>query len=388
MTEIEPPLQSDPSGILQIGIDYLQSVYPLWTPNTASYDYRELGAHAAMVSEFIQVALQVPDGAITRIVGATVYQIAPNPAIAATALSRWETLDTAEHLIPAGTNLTLTASDGTLVGFQTTEDVVKPEGGTVIEHVPLLAAEPGAVGSGLSGTVTLIDSLINEGASWVGAISIEGETSGGQDAETEAAYTRRITELVPLLAPRIITPDNYATAARLLVPRIARALAIDEYDPLTKESDVERCVATAPIDVAGQPSSAEDKAALQAQYERLRERSFLPFVIDPTYTPIDITCKGVCAAGAIPADVEARADAALQQLISPAFWGTPDTGDTTSWIDKPILRYQDVVTALNNVDEFDHYTTLEVNGGTADVNLAGPAALPEVGTIAVTVIAP
>jgi hypothetical protein len=388
MTDIEVPVQSDPSTIQQIGVDYLQSVYPLWTPNPASYDVRELGAHAAMISEFIKVAVQIPEDALTQIVGTVIYQTPRQPALAAAVLSRWETTDTAEHTIPAGVNVTLTASDGTAVGFQTTADVTKAAGGHVFEHVPLLAVEPGAVANGLKGPATLIDSLISDGAAWVQSIELEEETAGGVDEESSAQYTQRIVELARILAPRIVRPEDYATAARLFVPGIARALAIDEFNPETGKTDAERCIAVAAIMANGQPATGPQKAQLLAVYERLRERSFQPFVIDPTYTAINVDFAGVATAGETPADVEARAEAAVATFISPAFYGMPDTGDTTSWEDRPILRFQDVVTVLNNVDGFDHYTALTLNGGGADVALAGPAALPEVGAITGAVVAP
>jgi Baseplate J-like protein len=387
--DIEVPVQTDPSGILQIALDYLQSIYPGWTPNTASYDYRELAAHAAMAAEFLQLAVQVPEGAITRFVGQVVYQTPPEPAIAATADSVWTLTDATEHTIPAGTNVAVTAPDGSLVGFQTAKEIVKADGGgSTVTEVALVATEPGAIASNLKGPVTLLDSLVEGGAAWVISIALEGETTGGQDAETDEAYTARIVQLATLLKVSIVNVADYAPAARLLVPQIARALAVDEYNPETGLHGVERCVAVASIDTAGQPSTEPVKEVLEAVYERLRERSFLPFVISPTYTAISVDFKGVAAAGATPAIVQALAIEAVERLLSPATWGVPASGDVTSWINTPLVRYQDVVTALNNVEGFDHYTSLRINGGEADVPLAGVAPLPEVGAVTGVVLAP
>jgi hypothetical protein len=53
------------------------------------------------------------------------------------------------------------------------------------------------------------------------------------------------------------------------------------------------------------------------------------------------------------------------------------------------VRFQDIVTTLNNVQGFDYYTSLTINGGTADVSLAGPGALPSASSTASgTVTAP
>jgi hypothetical protein len=386
--DLEVPVQTDPASVRKLATDYLQAIYPNWTPNESSYDLRELAAHAAMASEFLQTALQVPEGAITRFVGEVVYQTPPNPAIAATGLTKWTLVDALEHTIPAGAELTIKATDGSLVAYQVAEDIVKAPGGTTVSHVPIVAVEPGALASKLAGELTLVDSLIEAGASWVNTIVVEGETTGGADAETDAAYTARVTALAPLLKISIVKAPDFAAAAPLLVPQIARALAIDEYDPETKETGVEKFTAVAPIDANGQPSIAEVQDKLQAEYERLRERTFRPVVIDPTYTVIAAHLEGIAVAGSDPAVVEGRIETALKELLSPAMWGIPASGDTSVWEDKPVLRYQDAVTAVNNVLGFDHYNVLTLNGGTADITLTGPAALPEAGAITCTVLAP
>jgi hypothetical protein len=70
-------------------------------------------------------------------------------------------------------------------------------------------------------------------------------------------------------------------------------------------------------------------------------------------------------------------------------FGLPSSGDTREWLDVRIVRFQDIVTTLNNVQGFDYYTSLTINGGTADVSLAGPGALPSASSTASgTVTAP
>jgi Baseplate J-like protein len=386
--DLEVPVQTDPASILKLGTDYLQTIYPNWTPNESSYDFRELAAHAAMASEFLQTALQVPEGAITRFVGEVLFQTPPNPAIAATGLTKWTLVDALEHTIPAGTELTIKAADGSLVAYQVGEDIVKPPGGTTVSDVPIVAVEPGAIASKLSGELTLVDSLVEAGASWVRTVIVEGETTGGADAETDAAYTARVTALAPLLKLAIVRAPDFAAAAPLLVPQIARALAIDEYEPETSEFGVEKFTTVAPIDANGRPSITEVKDKLQAEYERLRERTFRAVVIDPTYTSIAAHVEGIAVASSDPTVVKGRVETAVEELLSPAVSGIPADGDTSVWEDRPVLRYQDAVTAVNNVLGFDHYTVLTLNGGTADIVLAGPAALPEVGAITAVVDAP
>jgi hypothetical protein len=113
--------------------------------------------------------------------------------------------------------------------------------------------------------------------------------------------------------------------------------------------------------------------------------------ISATYTTLTVVFTGVSDADFDPADVETRAETALADYISPANWGLPSTGDQRSWRDKPVVRFQDLSTVLNGVEGFDHWTTLTLNGGTADVTMTGPAALPApapTSTVTGTVTAP
>jgi hypothetical protein len=44
-------------------------------------------------------------------------------------------------------------------------------------------------------------------------------------------------------------------------------------------------------------------------------------------------------------------------------FGLPSSGDDREWLDVRIVRFQDIVTTLNNVQGFDYYTSLTINGG-------------------------
>jgi hypothetical protein len=379
--QVEPPIITDTAGILQIGIEYLQSIYPGWVPNRASYDYREMAAHAAMISEFMQLAATVPPS-IIRTLGTVFFQTPPFPAIAATGACTFSAVDNLGYTVKQGLNLALTRADGSLAAFQVREDIVIPPASTstAVGGVPLIAADPGIEGNDLSGEIQLLD---NE--AWVSSVTLVGKTANGQDAETENAYAVRVSQLSPLIALRVIRPEDFALAARLLFPGVARALPIDNYNPETEETEVARCMTVASIDALGQPISSEEKEEMRARLSALREETFQLFVIDPTYTTINVAFTGVSQPGYEPSDVKVRAIEAVKTALSPAECGVPATGDRTSWVAQTVVRYQDIVTVLNNVEGFDHYIALTLNGGTADVALAGHAALSQPGTITGTV---
>jgi hypothetical protein len=79
----------------------------------------------------------------------------------------------------------------------------------------------------------------------------------------------------------------------------------------------------------------------------------------------------------------------LDELFDPFRHGQQPPGDVTSWVNTTTIRYQDVVTAVNNAEGVDHYTTLKIgkNGGakgTADLALSGLAPLPKPGAYAIS----
>lgn len=140
----------------------------------------------------------------------------------------------------------------------------------------------------------------------------------------------------------------------------------------------ERCVTVGTATKEGLEISAGTKTEAEELLKAAREASFKSFVIHATYTEIEIKYKGVGQKGFKAAVVEANVRQALENLITPAKWGTPPNGDQTQWLNARVLRYQDVITALNNTLGFDHYTELKVNGGEADINLAGVAPLTKI----------
>jgi hypothetical protein len=114
----------------------------------------------------------------------------------------------------------------------------------------------------------------------------------------------------------------------------------------------------------------------QARQEELTESDQIVSWITATYTPITVVFAAICDPDFDPVDVEARAEQAVLDFLSPARWGLPQRGDQPLWLNVPVVRFQDISKVVNDVDGLDHWTTLTVNGGTADVNLPGAAPMP------------
>jgi hypothetical protein len=392
---VEPPLIPSAEALVQRAIAQLQAQYPNFAPNPASPEYRMFLAFAAMVTEYIILAFDVPEE-IIRFMGEVVYQSPPFAAQYASTTSTWKAVDTLGHQIPAGTVVLVTPEGGEPIAFEVTEEIeIKPgESITSAGAVKLRAIEPGIEGNIVGGIVTVEP---NETLSWVepGGITLVTLPNGGEAEETTQAYTKRIRELAKLVKPQPILPEDFANYVRLLIPGITRCVAIDLLELKLYEghqyggneveaTGVERCVTIIPLTAAGVAPSMTILREAWEKLEAAREGTFKSFVGIPTSHPIEVSVVGKFLKGFNKAAVEAAVTIALREMLNPAEFGVADTGDTTSWILKKVLRYQDVITVLNNVQGFNYYTTLEVNKATADVALAGIAPIVTAGAITVS----
>jgi len=394
---VEPPLIPSSEALVQRAIEQLQGQYPNWKPNPASPDYMYFKAFAAICIEVLVMALNVPE-AIIRYVGEIVYQTPPFPATFATATSTWEATDAEGHEIEQGTIVLVTPTGGEPVAMEVTEAVViAPATTTTAAGAVHLRAVEAGTAANVPGASTVQP---NAQLAWVKAITLVTPPAGGEEEETTKAYTKRIRELAALIKPQPILPPDFASFVRLLIPGVERCVAVDLLElnrtvPTAKEIEeeagspieaegVERCVAVIPLTAAGTPPPLATLEAAQNRLIAAREGTFKSFIGLPTVHPIEVKVVGTFFKGYTKAGVEASLKVALEELLSPARHGVPTSGDLTSWVNKKTLRYQDVVTAVNNVLGFNYYTELLVNKGTADVALSGIAPLVKAGALAVS----
>lgn len=408
---IEAPITPNGEALVQIAIERLRETYPNWNPNPASPEYRTFVAFAEIVAELMILAFDVPE-AIIRFVGAIVYQEAIIAATFAEGLVNVVAKDRLGHTIPAGTQITITptSSGGNPIGFEFFKEATIPSGmdellGSGVSGSATLgiirALEPGPE-SNITGTT---ETEFDESEGWVQSIEVAENPQGGSAEETIEAYTRRIIELARLITPRPILPEDFANFVRLLTTKeaVGRAVAIDllELKHVTEEgvertkvnaegegeeeaSNVERCVTVIAMDTSGNALSTAARKEAEEKVKAAREATFRFYLAGPSHHSISVTVKGTFLKGYTKAGVTAGVEEALSNLLNPATWGTPATGDTTGWVNEKKLRYQKVVAALEGVAGFGHYTTLEVNGGTADIEMSGIAPVPKVGTLTVT----
>jgi hypothetical protein len=392
MAYIEVPVESDPTDVAQEAFDYLQTTIPGWLPSPGNLEGWLVEALAQIASELRELLGLVPDS-IFEFYGSSILGLPPQAATPATGSTTWTAIDAAgNYLVPAGTliGITPTASQD-VTAFQVVSDFAIPPGILSVSGIQVVAIEAGAAASGITGTVQPIDPL-----DFIAGVTLDGPTGGGQDAEDPDAYLARLSDLLTLMSPRPILPQDFAILAQRMVAGVARATAIDLYNPGPPiDTNCPRCVSVVLVDANGNPVTPTIKSEVDALLQSMREVNFLVFVLDPTYETIDVSFDVMAYPGYDPADVETRVVAQLQSYLSPASWGVPPFGDTgaQSWLNATAVRYLELAEQINRVDGVDYIKTLALglHGGalgTADVALTGVAPLPNPGTISGTVEAP
>jgi uncharacterized phage protein gp47/JayE len=379
------PIESTPQQMLEEWSAEMESLIEGWTP--ALGEYETIFAQAIIyriVFPLLQLAANV-DAAIFQEWGRQIVNVVPQEATRATVDSTWTLKDKSGYTITAGTQIDIARSGDDRVGFIVVSDVVVAPGEDTTKpgEVVLEAVEPGLDGNGLEGEGVLIDALF-----FVDSIAIIGASSGGADAEDPQHFLARLARTMQTYIEGVVIARDVEIVA-LNVPGIGRALALDNYNAETEEDEQEKTTTVAVTDAEGEPATAEAKEALAAKLEEKREVNYLFFVIDPTYHELDVEGEIVPMQGFDKAEVAANVAAAIAERFSPARHGQQPPGDDTSWVNDDTLRYQDLVTVVNNVEGVDYYSSLKwrvgvAAFGTADISLTGAAPLPRPDTITIT----
>lgn len=380
MTYFPAPLETDSSVLLEQIFDDLQARWPDWEPNDGNLEVVLAAAIVNITAELRDVASDVPDE-ILRVLGGQLFNTPAIEASPATADTVWTVIDTAGYTVPAGAEIGLAVSGSETAVFRVAEDVEIPAGDTT-GIVAVVAVEEGEEGNGLGGTAELLNPLFD----WVASITVTGTTSGGVDAESDEDYLDRLVARLQLMSPRPIIASDFAVLARD-VAGVARAAAIDGYNPADDTFDNERMVTVAVVDEDGEALASGVKSAVDAYLQAMREVNFVVNVIDPTYTIFDVDFSVTPLAGWDQAVVDANVIAAVENFLSLALWGGSAAGDNSAeWVNRPVVRYLELAQAVNGAPGVDYIDSLQFGeqGGAlavADVTMDGAAPLPRPGVI-------
>lgn len=371
-----------------------QTIYDELTTAFAGWEYADSSLEAFVAKPIARLwsAVMAQDAVMGeeafRGFGETVVGVAPILAAPATVDATLTAIDNAGYTIPQGTQFTVASSGNVTYGFETTAEVTIAPGSTVTGtgELTLSALIAGTEANGLTADAVSVDTY-----AWISEVELEGTTSGGVDAETPAEYLDRLRTRLQLLTPRPIIERDFAVLA-LTIAGVARAVAVDGWNPDDETDDNERTVFVAVVDEDGAALSSDVKDAVDDYLQSLREVNFEVYVGDAEYTAISVTTTVVSAAGYDPDDVEDAVEAALTAYFSPANWGLPLVGDPAAnggWVNQDDVRYLEIAQVINSVAGVDYVSALTFKkaGGTlatTDLTLDGAAPLTTVGTLSVT----
>lgn len=382
---VKLPIELTPQAMIEEAIAEMEAQIEGWDPSLGEYELILFQAIVYRIAlPFVQLAAQV-DAAIFNEWGRQIVNVVPQEATKATVQSTWTVKDAGGYTIRAGTQVDIARTGDQRVGFLVVADVEIPVGktATTAGQVTLEAIEPGLEGNGLEGEGILIDAF-----DYVTDIAIIGTSANGGDAEDPTHYLGRLAETMQTFIEGVVKARDVEIVARN-VPGIGRALAIDNYNAETAEAEKEKTTTVVVTDALGEKASAEAKAAVAAKLEEKREVNYLFFVIDATYHEIDVEAEIVPMQGFDKAAVAATVASAITAFLRPAVYGQQPPGDASSWVNSTTLRYQDLVTVVNNVEGVDHYSVLKWRKAAeayaaADIALTGIAPLPRADSIKVS----
>lgn len=264
--------------------------------------------------------------------------------------------------VAAGTEFNLQGATGEPVAFQTLADVTFAAA-DASEIVELIAVLGGTGGNGISTVLGPAQTV-----AWYQSLVLAGPSAGGEDAEDDDSYLNRGADERPGRAFTIVRPDDLARFLRNQ-PGVDRVQVVDNYNADTSTSGAGGHISAIPLDSLGNSFSSGARGVLAAAAQEQSVTGLQIHVIASTDTTISVVFAGKPTSGYDAADVLARAVAAVQDFLDRSRFGLPESGDQRLWLDVRVVRFQGLVTVLNNVRGFDHY---EAPTGTAATTSASP----------------
>jgi hypothetical protein len=194
---------------------------------------------------------------------------------------------------------------------------------------------------------------------------------------------------------RPVLPADFAILA-LQVPGVARAIAMNLYNPADGTWTNDRTVTLILADIDGQPCTTDVKELVASYIESLREVNWIVNVIDGTYAPIDVTYVAVAFAGQHQQAVQDACDAAVLDYLSPANYRLneaspstaggeviyPPTGATTR---QQFIYVNELIALLDRCLGVDRVVSVTVNGSVQDFQMPDPYTFPTPGVITGTI---
>lgn len=368
---IEVPIETDSQSLADDAVDRLADRWTGWEPNDADLEVIQIETLAPMAENVAQGAALVPS-AIFREYGTKLIGRPYAAGAGALATLSFFFIDAVGYVIPQGFELDI---DG--YAFTVDTETTVPVGSSSVSGVEAHASVDGEEANGLTGSNIVPIS----GLSGIDHITLSSPTSGGEDPEDDLDYQNNLSIELKLQAKTLITTRDFEIWA-MQAPGIGRAVA---------EHAGDRAVNVAVATLEGEVVAAADKAALLADFDQYKLVNTVLTLNDPTYTTISVTYTVKAVPGFDFIDLEARIDAMLVELLSPANWGVPKGASVLqSWVNEPVVRENFLIDRIGDVDGVAYVTSVAVTGDAGAASgsnwtMAGTYPLPRAGTMIGTI---
>jgi uncharacterized phage protein gp47/JayE len=351
---ISTPLTVTPEELFQRFVDAMQARIPGWEPADGSPDVWIAEAFADIAADAMQGANDTALTDLFRWYGANITGLTPIDAVSATSTVTFT--GTASYVVPAGTNLAITAADGSLVGFETVADATLTAG--TAAGVDIIASEAGEAGNDLSGAIQMVDSLAD-----VATVALDATTAGGSDAEEDDDYIDRLVAEERLRTVSPILPRDFAQLAKRVL-EVDRCAYLDGYNTADGTSGNALMVTLTPVQADGANVSSGGKSAIAAQFaEDGATPALVGFVVnvaDPHRTAVAVHFTALARDGFDPVDVKAAGEDAIALFLDPANWGQPATGERRAFEIETKVRLGVLYSVLYAVEGVQNVTALTV----------------------------
>jgi hypothetical protein len=370
----------------------MQELVPGWEPSPTNLDTLLLNLASMLAGDLRVIASDVPE-AVFRYFGEEILLVAPKASTASSFTGTVTAVDDLGYVLPAATVFGVRKPDGDYAAFETTDDVTIAAGDTTGAFTAV-AVEEGSESNALSTS----DVIVQDAVPWIVSVVGDSPTSGGSDGETTDEYMDRLVDVIRIMAPRPIVPDDFGTLVQQ-IDGIGRGYPLNLYRADTNTTDVERAITVVVTDEDGEAVSSGLKAEALDLLERNREVNFLVYVADPQYQQIKVSYTVMAVEGFDTTILKTSIDEAINSYLSPKTWGAVLNGTEFLNIFRVvnIVRYFEVAQVIGSVPGVDYVETLQIakeSGtlGTADVDITPasgiPVVLPRLGTLTGTVDAP
>lgn len=364
------PYDIPDQDIIDTAIAALKLNLPGWIPREGNTEMVIIESVALEIAEAIVAVNRLPGAVVEAILLlAGVDRDYGAPPVATAEITFGDLLG---HTVPGGTRVVLRMDDSTSVVF-----LVEPPGLTV---------NPGSD----SGTVSLIGDVFTAVANGVPAgtrldmadplpfvesVELTAAIADGRDSETDDGWRDRGVQRLSRLSDAYVVPRHFQAAA-LERPEVEVALAIDLYDP-TQAGVPGDHVGHITVAVLGENATALSiaaKDAIETDLEAGAVGMLDVHVMDATVVSVPVAATVVAADGADSAIVTANIQEAVANYLDPLAWSFGGT-----------VYLNEMISLIDQVEGVSRVVAVTINAVAADYVLTGVAALPDAGTVTVTI---